>query len=101
MRNCQSTPLCLAFVLSDHAAISFCSSASSPMRRSLKHWLVRQLSSHSATFGRVAELDSLYVSTCPLWLECLVERAFTVRVQVVAHQGHALTIRIARVQHLS
>src|ERR1017187_8964776 len=51
--NCQSTPRCLAFVLSAQIPISDCSSGNSPMRRSLRHWLVRQLSSHSATFSQL------------------------------------------------
>ena len=38
----------LSLVLSDQIPISDCSNGSSPMRRSLRHWLVRQLSSHSA-----------------------------------------------------
>src|SRR3954447_16784981 len=51
--NCQSTPRCLAFVLSAQIPISDCSNANSPMRRSRKHWLVRQLSSHSAMFSQL------------------------------------------------
>jgi hypothetical protein len=40
--------------LKEQIVISFCSSANSPMRRSLRHWLVRQLSSHSATLSQTA-----------------------------------------------
>jgi hypothetical protein len=54
IRNCQSTPRWLALVLAAQAAISICSKASPPMRRPLRHWLVRQLSSHSATFSQGA-----------------------------------------------
>ena len=35
--NCQSTPRCLAFVLSAQMPISDCSNGNSPMRRSLRH----------------------------------------------------------------
>ncbi len=106
MRNCQSTPLCLPFVFSDHAAISCCSLAKSPMRRSLKHWLVRQLSSHSATFNQlpclgVAELKAFHVRAGCRRCECFVERAFAVRVQVVAYQGHTFAIHVTRVQALA
>ena len=51
--NCQSTPRCLALVLSAQVLISLCSSVSSPMRRPVRHWLVRQLSSHSATLSQL------------------------------------------------
>src|SRR5665213_2071743 len=51
--NCQSTPRCLAFVLSAQMPNSLGNLASSPIRRSLKHWLVRQLSSHSAMFSQL------------------------------------------------
>jgi len=51
--NGRSTPRCLAFVLSAQIPISLCNCASSPIRRPLKHWLVRQLSSHSATFRQL------------------------------------------------
>src|SRR3954468_3639529 len=51
--NCQSTPRCLAFVFSLQIPISDCSSGSSPMRRPARHWLVRQLNSHSAMFSQL------------------------------------------------
>src|SRR3954449_13178202 len=51
--NCQSTPRCLVLVLSAQIPTSVCSSGSSPMRRPLRHWLVRQLNSHSAMFSQL------------------------------------------------
>src|SRR5262249_25866894 len=51
--NCQSTPRCLALVLSAQSPISDWSKGSSPMRRSVRHGLLRQLNSHSATFNQL------------------------------------------------
>jgi len=47
--NCQSTPRCLALVLSAPIPISDWSKGSSPMRRSVSHGLRRQLHAPAAT----------------------------------------------------
>ena len=47
------TARCLLLVRADHAAISVCRITMSPMRRSDRHWLVGQLSSHSATLSQL------------------------------------------------
>lgn len=51
--NCQSTPRCFAVVFFDHVPISDCRNSNSPMRRPCIHWLVIQLSSHSAMFSQL------------------------------------------------
>ena len=51
--NCQSTPRCWALVLSAQIPISLGHFARAPIRRSLEHWRVGQLSSHAATFRQL------------------------------------------------
>ena len=54
----------------------------------------------AAVFWGVTKFDPFHVRPCKVRFERFIERAFRVRVEVVAHEGHIRALGIARIQEV-